>query len=65
MSKEIDKQFVWTKQKHFGFKIYLESSGDNELDEALRTLFVDAHNRTAPLEMTRPDVQVLQNRGVI
>ena len=50
---------IKAKDKFFGLKVYIESSGIKEVDEALKTLFHDSNRRTAPLYMYREDVQLV------
>jgi len=45
--------------KYFGQKIFIESTGNNMVDEALKTVFHDDFYRTAPLEMRRIDAQIV------
>lgn len=50
---------IKTGIKFFGQSILIESSGDGDVDEALKTLFVDGYNKTAPLYIKRPDSQIV------
>ncbi len=43
----------------FGQKIYIASTGDDEVDAAIKTLFHDKFHRSAPLSMTRPDTKIV------
>jgi len=55
-----------TGHKWFGQKILLESTGDQETDEALVSLFTDEWDGSGPLEISRPDSQIAlawRNRG--
>lgn len=37
----------------------LESTGDKEVDKAMKSIFKDDYCKTAPLSMSRADVQVV------
>jgi len=50
---------IATKEKFFGQKIYLESSGNKLVDESLCSVFRDHYNKTAPLTMDREDVRTI------
>ena len=50
---------IKTGQKFFGLKVMLDSTGVDEVDKAIKTLFHDQYNRTAPLLMSRPDSQIV------
>ena len=50
---------VYTGLKFFGQKIYVESTGDAEVDTAMKTVFKDDYRRTAPLRMQRRDVSLV------
>lgn len=50
---------IKTGQKFFGLKIMLDSTGIDEVDAALKTMFKDQYRRTAPLSVLRPDCQVV------
>jgi len=49
-----------TKIRFFGQKILIESSGDKEIDKALRSAFEDSYWRTG-ISARRFDVQLLLN----
>ena len=42
----------------FGHKVFLESSGDRVFDGALKRIFVKDFNKSGPLEIRLPDVQL-------
>lgn len=48
----------YTGEKFLNLKIYIDSTGDTEVDEAIKTVFHDYIRRTSPLEMRRPDVKI-------
>lgn len=50
---------IKTGQKFFGLKITLESTGIDEIDAALKTMFKDQYRHTAPLLISRSDCQVV------
>ena len=54
---EADK--IDTGLKFFNRKIFIESSGDKDVDKALKSTFKDDYFKTAPLEMRRTDVQLI------
>jgi hypothetical protein len=43
--------------KFFTQRIFIESTGDEETDVALKSVFYDDYNKTSPLELRREDVQ--------
>ncbi len=43
----------------FGQRVRIDSSGIPEVDNALASLFNDSYNRTAPLEINRPDTELV------
>jgi len=45
--------------KFCGLKIMIESSGDPEIDAAIKTMFKDQYLKTAPLRMERRDVSLV------
>ncbi len=47
----------FTGSKWCGQRIYIKSTGDDMLDNALKSTFHDQFHKTAPLEMRRADVQ--------
>ena len=49
---------IKTKEKLLGQRIFIESTGNDKVDEALVTIFHDDYRSTAPLEMSRPDVKL-------
>lgn len=55
---DFENKIIWTGLRFFNRRIYLESSGDAEVDNALKLVFKDDYCRTAPLTMTRADVQL-------
>lgn len=54
-------KMIYTKSKWFNLKIFIESSGDKIVDQALKSTFHDKFHGTAPLEMRREDVQICLN----
>ena len=58
MDLEVSKM-IYTGFKFFGLKIYIESTGDKEVDKAIRSTFKDDYCKTAPLSMSRADVQMV------
>ena len=57
MDVEVNK-IIYTGSKWFTQKIFIESTGDKEIDGALKSTFHDQFHRTAPLRMARDDVQL-------
>jgi len=49
---------IYTGIKFFGQKIMVESTGDKNIDAAIKSVFVDDYQKTAPLQMDREDVQI-------
>lgn len=45
--------------KFFSQKILIESTGDDEVDAAIKTLFHDDYRKTAPLSINRPDSRIV------
>jgi len=52
---------IYTGEKFFGKKLFIESFDNKEADEALKTVFHDHYHKSAPLRMAREDVQMLLN----
>ena len=55
----MENKIIYSGSKFFGLKIYFQSTGDKEVDAAMKTLFHDSYHRTAPLEMSRPDAKIV------
>ena len=54
---------IYAGFKFFGRKIYLESTGDKDIDSALKTVFYDDYHKTRPLTISeRADVRLLLAR---
>ena len=53
----------YTGLKFVGQKIFIESTGHDDVDAAIKTTFKDHYRRTAPLEMRRADVQLICKWG--
>ena len=45
--------------KFFSQRILIESTGNLEVDKAMKSVFYDDYNKTAPLDMSREDVQIV------
>jgi hypothetical protein len=45
--------------KFMGLKVFLESTGDKQVDRAIRTVFRDDFTKSAPLSMDREDVKLV------
>jgi len=50
---------IYTGIKFFGRKVFVEGFGDEVADAALKQLFYDSYTRTRPLEMRRPESQIV------
>jgi len=50
---------LFTGSKFFGLKIWIDSTGRKDVDEAMLQVFHDNYHRTAPLGMNRPVVQLV------
>lgn len=50
---------IYTGSKWLGRKILIESSGDEEIDDALKSTFHDKFHGTRPLDMWRADVKLV------
>jgi hypothetical protein len=50
---------IYTGIKFFGLKVWLDSTGELEMDEAAKSVFRDDYRKTAPLEISRPDVKLI------
>lgn len=59
MAKEMPTNQIYTGTKWLGQKVLIDSSGDKEIDAALKSTFHDRFHRTAPLDMWREDVQIV------
>lgn len=46
---------IKTGHDFFGQRIFLESTGNVQIDNDLKQLFGDSYSRTRPLEMSRAD----------
>jgi len=57
----LENEIIYTGERFFGKKLYIESFGDKAVNAALKSVFHDSYHRTAPLEMRREDVQILLN----
>ena len=51
--------YIYTGSIWLCQKIFIESTGDKEIDAALKSTFHDQFHRTKPLRMTRADVQTV------
>ncbi len=58
---DFEKQMIYTGIKYFGQKIFIESTGDELVDSALKSTFEDDYRRTGPIEIRREDVQIVLN----
>lgn len=56
---DLRNKMIYIGSKWFNQKIYIESSGDDVVDAALKSTFHDQFHRTAPLRMARADVQTI------
>ena len=50
---------IYTGTKWLGQKVMIESSGDGEIDDALKSTFHDYLHRTKALDMWRADVKLV------
>lgn len=55
----MNKNKIDTGLQFFGLKIWLDSTGDTEIDKAAKSVFNDDYNKTAPLNISRPDVKLI------
>ena len=53
--------YIFTGTRFCGQKIYFEGTGRRDVDTAYKTVMHDWIHKTAPLEMTRTDVQIVLN----
>jgi len=54
-------KYIFTSTSFCGQKIYFESTGRHNVDAAYKTVVHDWMHRTASLDMTRADVQIVLN----
>ena len=60
----MDANQIDTGIRFFGLKIWLDSTGEPEVDKAAKSVFKDHYLRTAPLTIaTRPDCQIMLKWG--
>lgn len=52
-------ELIYTGLRFFGLRIYVKSTGDAEVDAAIKTVFKDDYMKTAPLRMERRDVSLV------
>jgi len=50
--------YIYTGVHFFCQKIFIESTGDKEIDKAIKSTFKDEYKKAAPLTMIRDDVQI-------
>ncbi|KKK77348.1 hypothetical protein LCGC14_2854530 [marine sediment metagenome] len=55
----MENDIIFTGIRFFGQKIYIESTRDSKVDEALVSVFKDDYRKTSPLDMNRPDSKVI------
>ena len=56
-------KYIFTGTALCGQKIYLEGTGKRNVDAAYKSVFHDWVHKTASLEMTREDVQIILEWG--
>ena len=54
-------KMIYTGSIFFGQKIFIESTGDKDVDKAIKATFHDNYHKTAPLKIARDDVQLALN----
>lgn len=57
---EVPTNKIYTGLQFFSLKIWLDSTGEPEVDKAVKSVFKDDYYKTAPLTIrSRPDVKLL------
>jgi hypothetical protein len=50
---------ITTKERFFGLRLYLDSTGEADVDEAILSLFHDHYTGSGALEISRTDSQIV------
>ena len=59
MSKKPAKKLLYTGEKIFNLKLYIESTGRDDVDKAMKHIFHDEFTGNGALYIIRKDVQLV------